>query len=228
MFKLLALFLFPLALFSTPLIIGISGGTGSGKTTIAEKIKASFPNDAIIIAQDAYYKDLSHLSPKERDRVNFDHPKSVDFELLKNQLIDLKKGKAVIQPSYDFITHTRTNKTNKIEPAKIIIVEGILLFAMSDIRDLFDFKIYMDTDDDVRVLRRIERDMHDRGRDFDSIKEQYQATVKPMHLAFVEPNKKHADIIVPAGGKNEKAIQMIASRLKEACEPQSDQVVSSY
>ncbi len=201
-------------LFAAPkILIGIAGGTGSGKTTLAEKIYEAFPDRAILISQDSYYKDLSHLSLQERAKNNFDHPVSLDFTLLREHLIDLKNDLPVEQPIYSFVTHSREQETKWIEPAQLIIVEGILLFAAPEVRDLFDMKIYVDTDDDIRVLRRIERDIKERARDFESVKEQYLVTVKPMHDAFVEPSKQYADIIVPKGGRNQVALSLILAKL---------------
>lgn len=197
-----------------PILIGIAGGTGSGKTTLAEKIHRAFPH-SILISQDAYYKDLSHLALDERACVNFDHPDSLEFSLLRKQLLTLKNGHAIEQPTYSFHVHARQQKTTHIDPAPIIIVEGILLLAVPEVRDLFDIKIYVDTEDDIRILRRVERDMKERSRDFASVKEQYLKTVKPMHDAFVEPSKKHADVIFPGDGNNEVAISLILAKLNE-------------
>ncbi len=194
------------------LIIGIAGGTGSGKTTLAHKIQEALSEHSILISQDFYYKDLSHLSDEGRANVNFDHPDSLDFSLLREHIHELKAGRSVQCPEYDFVTHTRKKSTRPFDSARVIIVEGILLFAMPELRNQFDWKIFIDTDDDVRLLRRIERDMNERGRDFDSIKRQYLKTVKPMHDAFVEPSKQHADIIVPRGGENNMALSLILSK----------------
>lgn len=197
------------------LIIGIAGGTGSGKTTIAHKIQGAIFEHSVLVSQDFYYKDLSHLSHEERDNVNFDHPDSIDFALMRTQLEQLKNGEAISCPQYDFITHTRKSEKRTIEPARVVIVEGILLLAVPELRELLDWKIFIDTDDDVRLLRRMERDMRERGRDFNSIKQQYLTTVKPMHDAFVHPSKQHADIIVPKGGENGMALSLILSKLHE-------------
>lgn len=178
------------------LVVGIAGGTGSGKTTLAHALHEHFSDCSVLISQDSYYRDLSHLSPEERDMVNFDHPNALDFELLEAHLIQLKQGKAIEKPIYDFATHTRIASNEVIESAPLVIIEGILLFAVSEIRDLFDLKVYIDTDDDVRILRRMERDIHERGRDFKSVKNQYLSTVKPMHDKFVEPSKNSADVVI--------------------------------
>lgn len=217
--KLLSIFI--CCLFATfnlaaeTLIIGIAGGTGSGKTTLAHKIQDAIFEHSVMVSQDYYYKDLSHLSPEARSRVNFDHPDSIDFDLMQTHIRDLKKGNGFDCPQYDFITHTRKAELKRIEPAKVVIVEGILLFAVPQLLDLLDWKIYVDTDDDVRLLRRMERDIEERGRDFYSIKHQYLTTVKPMHDAFVQPSKHHADIIIPKGGENSMALSLILSTLNE-------------
>ena len=204
------------SLFANPkVLIGIAGGTGSGKTTLAQKILNAFPKDSILISQDSYYKDLSFLPFEERAKTNFDHPDSLDFELLKEHLSFLKGGKSIELPVYSFQIHSRESRTSLIHSAPIIIVEGILLFAIPEIRNLFDLKIFVDADDDIRVLRRIERDIKERSRDFDGIKRQYLTTVKPMHDLFVEPSKQYADLIVPRGGKNGVALNIILSKIKE-------------
>ena len=202
------------AMARTPVLVGIAGGTGSGKTTLANRIMQWFSQDAVIISQDSYYKETSHLSYDAASQINFDHPDSLDFALLKQHLIALRGGQAIEQPIYNFCIHNREKETKLIEPASLIIVEGILLFALEELRDLFDLKIFVDTDDDIRVIRRIERDMHERARDFPSIQKQYLATVKPMHDAFVEPTKQYADVIVPRGGDNLIALDMNVAKLR--------------
>jgi uridine kinase len=216
MLRIFAVFCFvALSVFAEqPVFIGIAGGTGSGKTTLAEKIHKEFP-EAVLISQDSYYKDISHLSFEERKDVNFDHPNSLEFSLLREHLISLKNGQAIEQPIYSFHIHGREKETRRIEPAKIILVEGILVLAAPEIRDLLDIKIFVDTDDDIRIVRRIERDIKERSRDFNSVKEQYLKTVKPMHNAFVEPSKKYADIIVPGEEHNPVAISLILAKLRE-------------
>lgn len=203
------------AFASDPLIIGIAGGTGSGKTTLAEKLIESFPGQAVLICQDAYYKDLSDLPFEVRAKMNFDHPDSLDFDLLKNHLIALKNNQMISMPEYSFHTHSRLPQSTSIEPAALIVVEGILLFAVEEIRDLFDIKIFVDTDDDIRLLRRIERDIKERSRDFVSIRDQYLKTVKPMHDSFVEPSKRFADVIIPSERSNSKGLSMIVSKVKD-------------
>lgn len=216
--RLLACFLcVAISVFSSEskIVLGIAGGTGSGKTTLAESIQAVFPHSSVLISQDSYYKDLAHLPITKRAKVNFDHPSSLDFDMLKNHIIDLKMGNSIEQPIYNFRTHSREKEVNSIESADVIIVEGILLFAVPEIRDLFDMKIYVEADDDIRFLRRLQRDMSERGRDFTQVKDQYLATVKPMHDAFVAPSKQHADIIFPAAYPNETGFNMILAKIHE-------------
>ncbi|MBS0585553.1 MAG: uridine kinase [Verrucomicrobia bacterium] len=216
MFKALLIFcsLATSAFAKETILVGIAGGTGSGKTTLAEKIHQAFPG-SVLLSQDSYYKDLSHLPMEEREKTNFDHPNSLEFSLLRDHLLELKQGRGIEQPTYSFHSYNREKKTVRVEPAEIILVEGILLLAAPEVRDLFDIKIFVDTDDDVRILRRIERDMKERSRDFQSVKTQYLETVKPMHEAFVEPSKKYADVIFPEGGHNQVAISLILARLGE-------------
>lgn len=198
-----------------PIFVAIAGGTGSGKTTLAERIHKAFPN-SVLISQDSYYKDITHLPIHERAQTNFDHPNSLDFSLMRQHLISLRDGIGFEQPTYSFHTHSRLAETKWIEPSPIVIIEGILILAIPELRELFDIKIFVDTDDDVRVLRRIERDLVERSRDFKSVKEQYLKTVKPMHTAFVEPSKKFADVIIPEGGHNQVAISLILAKLSGA------------
>ncbi|HEV8052958.1 MAG TPA: uridine kinase, partial [Parachlamydiaceae bacterium] len=217
MLKLILSFVFlssNVLLAGTPLIIGISGGTGSGKTTLAKKIKTSLVPNVVLIEQDCYYKDLSHLPQDERAKTNFDHPGSIDFECLRQDIQTLKKGFPIQKPIYSFSTHTRTHGTTEIASADIIIVEGILIFSEERMRDLFDLKIYVQTDDDVRILRRIQRDIHERGRDFESVYEQYISTVKPMHNQFVEPSKQYADVIIPGAADTSAAVNLILDGLR--------------
>lgn len=216
MLRSFAVFLFcTSSLFAGPMMfIGIAGGTGSGKTTLAERIHQKFPG-SVLISQDSYYRDISHLSVKERKERNFDHPDSLEFSLLRAHLLDLKEGRSINVPIYDFCEHMRVSETKHIEPANIVIIEGILLLAVSEVRDLFDLKIFVDTDNDERVLRRIERDIKERGRTLDDVKAQYLKTVKPMHDIYVEPSKKFADIIIPEGGYNEIALSLILAKLTD-------------
>jgi uridine kinase len=203
-------------LSATPkLVIGIAGGTGSGKSTLSEKIMETFSGRAVLINQDDYYKDLLHLSEEERSKQNFDHPDSIDFQLLHRHLVQLKNDKPIEVPIYNFCHHARENKTRTIQPADIILVEGILLFAVPEIRELCDLKVFVETDDDIRLLRRIERDMKERARDFSSIRDQYMTTVKPMHDAFVEPSKRFADVIIPTLVRNTNGVALIISGVKK-------------
>lgn len=197
------------------ILIGVAGGSGSGKTTVANNLVKAFKvEDAALVEQDAYYKELTNMTIEEKAKVNFDHPDSIEFDLLKKHLEALKNGMSIERPIYDFTTHSRKEGTVKINPSKIIIVEGILIFAVPEIRDLFDVKIFVDTDADEMILRRIERDMNERGRSLESIKNQYLTTVKPMYLEFCEPSKRYADIIIPRGGENRVAVDMVISKLK--------------
>ncbi len=201
---------------SKNIIIGIAGGTGSGKTTLAERIieELNEPN-VLIIKQDAYYKSHKELSFDERKNINFDHPDAFDTQLLMKQLSNLKNDVPVEMPQYDFATHLRMKQTIPNSPHKVIMLEGILVFENKELRNLLDIKIFVDTDADVRILRRIKRDIKDRGRTFESVYNQYMKTVRPMHLEFVEPSKKYADVIVPEGGMNIIAIDMIVSKIKQ-------------
>lgn len=201
-------------LASHKLVIGIAGGTGSGKTTLAEKLLKTFADRAILISQDDYYKDRSDLPKEARAKQNYDHPDSIDFDLLNQHILALKDNCEIEKPIYNFREHARERQTQIMRPADIIVIEGILLFAVRETRDLFDFKIFVETDDDVRLLRRIERDMTERARDFVSIRDQYMTTVKPMHDAFVEPSKRFADVIIPTMRHNENGIALIISGLK--------------
>jgi len=201
---------------STPVILGVAGGTGSGKTTVARAILHAIGKDRLaFIAQDSYYRKIEWESPVHLAQHNFDHPASIDTELLIAHLRALKEGKPVDGPVYDFVNHRRSTETVRIEPRRVVLVEGILLFAEPGIRELMDFKIYVDTDSDVRLKRRILRDIHERGRDLDDILRQYMTTVRPMHLEFVEPSKRWADVIVPEGGENRVALGMVAARVEE-------------
>ena len=197
------------------ILVGVAGGSGSGKTTVANNlVKAFKAEDAALVEQDAYYRELINMTMEEKAKVNFDHPDSIEFELLRKHLESLKNGESIERPIYDFTTHSRKEGTVKINPSKIIIVEGILIFAVPEIRELFDMKIFVDTDADEMILRRIERDMNERGRSLESVRDQYLATVKPMYLEFCEPSKRYADVIIPRGGENRIAIDMLVSNLK--------------
>lgn len=197
-----------------PLVVGIAGGTGSGKTTVAHKLAAAMPTGrCVTIEHDAYYRDQAHLPPEERARINYDHPSSLESELLAVHLRELRAGRAVDIPIYDFTTHTRRIETRHITPARVIIVEGILVFTEPALRDQLDIKIFVDTDADIRLIRRIRRDLEQRGRSFQSVRDQYYQTVRPMHLEHVEPSKRWADLIVPEGGDNKIALDVILGQL---------------
>nr|WP_311457482.1 uridine kinase [uncultured Capnocytophaga sp.] len=192
------------------LLIGITGGTGCGKTTVVNQIIEELPSGQVsVISQDSYYKDLSHLSYEERTKVNFDHPKSLDFDLLKDHLSQLKEGKTIMQPTYSFVEHNRLPTTIPIMPSKVLIVEGILIFSHPDVRDLFDIKIFVHADSDERLIRRIKRDISERGRTIEEVLNRYQTTLKPMHQEFIEPTKEYADIIIPNNRHNKVAIDIV-------------------
>jgi uridine kinase len=199
-----------------PLIIGIAGGSGSGKTTVAQEILNRVGPDRIAyLPHDAYYKDLSGLPPVQKAEVNFDHPNSLETELLIQHVIQLKLRNPVDLPVYDFSTHSRTEKIIPITPHRVIVVEGILIFAEPELRPLFDLKIFVDTDADLRFIRRLQRDITERGRTPEMVIKQYLKTVRPMHLEFVEPSKRYADVIIPEGGFNAAALDMVTARIEE-------------
>ena len=198
-----------------PLTIGIAGGSGSGKTTVAQEILGRVGPDRIAFLQhDAYYKDLSGLPPTQRVDLNFDHPNSLETDLLIQHITALREGRAVEVPIYDFSTHSRTTRTFTVAPRRVILVEGILIFVDAALRELFDVKIFVDTDADIRFIRRLERDITERGRTTESVIKQYQLTVRPMHLEFVEPSKRYADVIIPEGGHNVAALDMVTARIE--------------
>lgn len=201
-----------------PLIIGIAGGTGSGKTTLVENLKEQFGADISVLPHDNYYAAHHDMSLEERQTLNYDHPAAFDTDRMIQDLEDLKAGKTVQCPVYDYAIHDRTEETLTLAPNKVILVEGILIFENKALRDLMDIKIFVDTDADVRILRRILRDVKERGRTLESVMEQYLTTVKPMHEQFVEPSKRYADLIVPEGGKNAVALDMIIQRVKSHME----------
>jgi uridine kinase len=197
------------------LVIGVAGGSGSGKTTIARAIVEMLPPGACaLLEHDCYYKDLAHLSFEQRAKVNFDHPDSLDNELFTAHIDALRAQRAIDKPQYDFTTHTRAKKSTRVEPAPVIVVEGILVLSDPQIRSRLDVKVFVDTDADIRVMRRIRRDIEHRGRTFAQVRQQYYETVRPMHLAFVEPSKRYADVIVPEGGENRVALELISAHLK--------------
>ena len=202
-----------------PVVIGVAGGTGSGKTTVARAIlKRTGTQQISLIQHDAYYRDLADLPGAQRAMLNFDHPDALDNKLLIAHLRQLKAGRPIEMPVYDFTTHTRTGQTRRVEPHRIILLEGILIFAVESLRQLMDVKIYVDTDADIRFIRRLQRDIAERGRTMESVIRQYLATVRPMHQEFVEPSKRYADVIIPEGGFNEVAIEMIAARIRALLE----------
>ncbi|HDQ00040.1 MAG TPA: uridine kinase [bacterium] len=197
------------------ILLGITGGSGSGKTMVSNRINQEIGSEKVtIIQQDSYYKELSHLSFEERKRQNFDHPDAFDSKLLFDHLIDLLSGRDIEMPLYDFKTHTRKKETMRISDNVVIVLEGILILHYPEIRNILDIKVYVDTDDDIRLIRRIRRDVEERGRSLKSILEQYETSVRPMHLQFVEPTKRYADIIIPEGGFNLVAIDLLKTKIK--------------
>ena len=197
-----------------PFVVGIAGGTGSGKTTVAHKLATAMPDGrCVTIEHDAYYHDQSTLPLEERAKINYDHPAALETSLLIDHLRTLREGRVVEVPIYDFANHTRRAETRRVEPARVIVVEGILVFTDAALRELMDIKIFVDTDPDIRLMRRIRRDLEHRGRTFQSVREQYYATVRPMHLEYVEPTKRWADIIIPEGGNNRIALDVLLGRL---------------
>ncbi len=207
---------------SRPLVIAVAGGSGSGKTTVARAIDEAVHRDSVLVEQDAYYKDLGHLPLEERKKVNFDHPDAFDTELMIAQLQLLASGQAIEKPTYDYAAHTRAEVTVRVVPKDVILVEGILLFADARLRQLFDIKVFVDVADDVRFIRRLQRDVVERGRTMDSVIQQYLTTVRPMHLEFVEPSKRWADIILPEGGLNLVGVEMIVSRVEREARRRAD------
>ena len=198
-----------------PLVIGIAGGTGSGKSTVARNLAAGLPAGVLsLLDHDSYYRDRKDLPFTERAQLNYDHPDSLETELLVEHLGRLRSGEAVEVPMYDFTTHTRRIETRRVEPTPVIVVEGILVLQNSALRSKLDIKIFVDTDPDIRVFRRIRRDLEQRARSFDSIRDQYYSTVRPMHLTFVEPSRRWADLIIPEGGENRIALDLILGKLK--------------
>ncbi len=198
------------------LFVGVAGGSGSGKTTVVERIMQGLaPHPVSLIHHDSYYRDYSELTLEERSRINFDHPDALETELLVRHMDDLREGRTVEVPVYDFTTHERTERTRPAAPTPVVIVDGILVLAERAIRERLDIRIFVDTDPDIRFIRRLQRDIEHRGRTLESVIEQYRGTVRPMHLEFVEPSKRYADVIVPVGGSNEVAIDMVVSKLRE-------------
>lgn len=197
-------------------IIGIAGGTGSGKTTVVRKIIEKLPEDEVaIIPQDSYYRDNSHLPLEDRQEINFDHPRSLEFKLLIENIKLLKEGKPIDQPIYSYLTCARSKETIKVEPKKVIIVEGILILQNAQLRNLMDIKVFVDADNDDRLMRVIQRDLVERGRSVNKVLERYEKTVKPMHLQFIEPTKRYADVIIPQGGENKVGIDLMTTLIEK-------------
>ena len=197
-------------------IIGIAGGTGSGKTTVVRKIIEKLPKDEVaIIPQDSYYRDNSHLPLEDRQEINFDHPRSLEFKLLIEHMKLLKEGKPIDQPIYSYLTCARSKETIKVEPKKVIIVEGILILQNAQLRNLMDIKVFVDADNDDRLMRVIQRDLVERGRSVNKVLERYEKTVKPMHLQFIEPTKRYADVIIPQGGENRVGIDLMTTLIEK-------------
>jgi len=206
-----------------PLVIAIAGGSGSGKTTVANVILEKVGAHRIAyLPHDAYYRDLSKLPPTQRAQINFDHPESLETELLIDHILTLKSWRPVELPVYDFTRHSRTDKTIRVNPQRVIIVEGILIFAEPRLRELFDVKIFVDTDADLRFIRRLERDIAERGRSMETVVKQYLTTVRPMHLEFVEPSKRYADIIIPEGGLNTVALDIVIARVESLLQTEEE------
>lgn len=199
------------------LVIGIAGGSGSGKTTVVKALTEQLKEKVVVLPQDSYYKDSSHLPLEERQKVNFDHPDSIDFPLLIRQLTQLKDGETIEQPVYSYLTCSRSKtETVTVTPAEVIIIEGILIFTCAELRRQMDIKIFVDADDDDRLMRVMTRDIQERGRDMQAVIERYSRIVKPMYLQFIEPSKRYADIIIPQGGHNKVAIEIIAATIEKA------------
>jgi uridine kinase len=199
-----------------PLVVGIAGGTASGKTTVAKKLRDAFsPSSVSFLDQDSYYADLKDLTLEQRAAVNFDHPNAFDTDLLVAHIRSLKSGHSVQKPVYDFVASTRTESFTNVAPSDLILVEGILVLALENVRAEMNIKIFVETEDDVRIIRRLTRDIKERGRDFDRVVAQYFQYVRPMHLAFVEPSKRHSDIVVPHGGNNDTAIGMLIGAIRQ-------------
>ena len=202
-----------------PYVIGIAGGTGSGKTTFSRELVATLMTNKIVyLSHDSYYRDQSNVPFSERVKVNYDHPDSLETELMIKHIEKLRSYQPVDIPIYDFVEHTRAKETEHIEPQSVILIEGILIFAVKELRDLMDMKIFVDTDADIRFMRRLQRDIEERGRSVNSVCDQYINVVRPMHEAFVEPSKRYADIIVPHGGRNRAALDMVAAKIKSHME----------
>ncbi len=206
----------PPSRFKPPLVLGIAGGSGSGKSTIAKSILEALPNgQGILLQQDHYYRSQSHLPLSERASVNYDHPDALELDLLTTHLDQLRTGTPIVRPTYDFATHDRAKEGLRIQPAPVIVVEGILVLADDRLRSRFEVKLFVDTDSDIRLMRRIRRDLEHRGRTFGQVRKQYYESVRPMHLAFVEPSKRFADVIIPEGGQNRVALDFLLSFVRQ-------------
>ncbi len=210
------------------MIIGICGGTGSGKTTIARKIVQDVgAENVVLVEQDSYYRNLADMPLDERHQANFDHPDSIDSEMLMNHIKRLKNGQSIEMPIYDFKSHTRSNETEHIEPKSVVIIEGILIFSESRVLNLLDVRVFVDTPDDIRFIRRLQRDINERGRSVESVIEQYFTTVRPMHFDFVEPSKRHADIIIPEGGQPHISIDFLCGLVREKLRKEQRETIST-
>ncbi len=207
----------------TRLVVGIAGGTGSGKTTVARNIVRGLPQGgAVLLEHDGYYRDFSRMSVEERAKINFDHPDSLETDLLMEHIRLLREGTAIEKPIYDYVTHTRSAESVHVEPVPVVVVEGILIFTDAELRKSFDIRIFVDTAPDIRVLRRLARDTKERGRSVESVIKQYYATVRPMHLEFVEPSKRWADVIIPEGGHNMIALDLVIEKLRRFLEGEGE------
>lgn len=207
----------------TKLVVGIAGGTGSGKTTVARNIVRGLPlGTGVLLEHDGYYRDFSHLDVEERAQINFDHPDALETVLLMQHIDMLRQGQAIEKPRYDYVTHTRSKDKVVVEPVPVVVVEGILIFTDAELRKAFDIRIFVDTDADIRVLRRLARDTKERGRSIESVIRQYYATVRPMHLEFVEPSKRWADLIIPEGGHNAIALDLVIEKLRRFLEAERE------
>lgn len=199
-----------------PFIIGVAGGSGSGKSTVVNNLLSILSqDDTAVLRHDNYYRSQSDLTPEERDKINYDHPDALETDLLVRHLTQLSTGESIEQPEYDFVLDTRSERTTLVQPKKVIIVEGILIYVSEELRKLFDLKVFVDTDDDIRLLRRLQRDVAERGRTVDSVIDQYLATVRPMYQQFVWPSKRFADVIIPEGGNNQVALDLLLARVNE-------------
>jgi len=198
-----------------PIVVGVAGGSGSGKSTVVRLIMEGVEPDRVsLLHHDAYYRDYRHLGPEERAAINFDHPEALETSLLVRHLHQLLAGRSVEVPEYDFTTHSRRTRTRTVHPTEVVVVDGILVLAEPELRVLMDIRLYVDTDSDLRFIRRLERDIRERGRSLDSVIQQYCATVRPMHLEFVEPSKRYADLVVPEGGENRVAVDMLVTKIR--------------